>query len=221
MGDGLDQSRWSAAWTAKQTPWDSGGIPQPSLVSFMEDVEEGKALRQDSQRKRVLIPGCGTGYDVEYFARLGFKEARGADIAPEATQAAQAWVDSLSPRPERYDRIHLESMDYLALADARIEAESQYDLIYDYTFFCALPPSLRAKWAKAHANNLKAGEGMLITLCFPMQGDRPGGPPYSVSPELYREHLLPHFDLQYQGVPPGQPESRKGIEAVMLWKRKV
>jgi SAM-dependent methyltransferase len=145
----------------------------------MEDVEEGKALRQDAQRKRVLIPGCGTGYDVEYFARLGFGEARGVDIAPEATKAAQAWADSLSPRPEHYSRIHLETVDYLALADTRIDIESQYDVAYDYTFFCALPPSLRPKWAKAHANNLKAVEGMLITVCFPMQGDRPGGPPVS------------------------------------------
>lgn len=43
---------------------------------------------------------------------------------------------------------------------------------------------------------------------------------YSVSPELVTSLLEPAFELQWQGVPPDQPEERKGIEQVMLWKRK-
>lgn len=43
---------------------------------------------------------------------------------------------------------------------------------------------------------------------------------YSVSPVLITSHLASAFDLVWRGVPPGQPERRKGIEEVMLWRRR-
>ena len=37
-------------------------------------------------------------------------------------------------------------------------------------------------------------EGIIITLIWPIAGDRPGGPPYSLSPELYEPVLSESFE---------------------------
>jgi SAM-dependent methyltransferase len=40
-----------------------------------------------------------------------------------------------------------------------------FDLIFDYTFFCALPPSLRSKWGAQMANLLNPTNGRLTLDC--------------------------------------------------------
>ena len=67
-----------------------------------------------------------------------------------------------------------------------------FDLGYDYTFLCALHPSMRKDWATAWGKHLKPG-GELITLIFPVDPSREGveGPPWPVTPELYKDLLVP------------------------------
>lgn len=77
-------------------------------------------------------------------------------------------------------------------------------------FLCALHPGMRAGWAPAWARLLKPG-GELITLMFPLP-PAPGtaaetaggggvgetkeeGPPWPLTPQLYRELLLPNGAL--------------------------
>lgn len=64
-----------------------------------------------------------------------------------------------------------------------------FDFIYDYTFFCALHPSLHTEWAK-QMFDLLSPNGQLCTLIYPIMS-REGGPPYEVSMELYQTLLLP------------------------------
>ncbi|CAO1620036.1 unnamed protein product [Sympodiomycopsis kandeliae] len=213
LGAGEDQSKWSEAWSQKLTPWDSGGNVQPSLIGFMTKTDIGLKLCEDAGQKSVLIPGCGSGYDARFFAeQCGFKTVVGIDIASEAVRIAQ----SLLPQDLKEQRVMFETCNYLN----KSPSHTPFHLVYDYTFFCALPPSLREKWAEAHVKNIKAN-GHLLCLVYPIHGDRQGGPPYSVSPELYSSVLSPYFSLEYQGIPPEQPESRKGVEMIMLWKRNV
>lgn len=188
IGDGLDQSRWSLAWQGNATPWDSGGHPQPSLVGFMTQTESGKALLATSRaHSRVLVPGCGTGYDVAFFAHdVGFGEVQGVDIAPEAVRAAQNWYQSKyeGQSSEREGKVAYSVADYLAHNENEDEQKAPplgyFDLVYDYTFFCAIPPALRPRWAQAHAKSVRSG-GYLLCLVFPIHGDRQGGPPVSTS----------------------------------------
>ena len=48
-------------YAAGKTPWDFGGVPS-ALKSFLE---------RSSVRGRVLIPGCGSGYEVQAFHAAG------------------------------------------------------------------------------------------------------------------------------------------------------
>jgi SAM-dependent methyltransferase len=64
---------------------------------------------------RVLVPGCGSGYEVESLARLGFT-VTGLDYAPAAIARAQARVDAL---PERDARALYAGLRRCAAVDAR------------------------------------------------------------------------------------------------------
>jgi hypothetical protein len=73
--------------------------------------------------------------------------------------------------------------------DLPVEDESDlFNFIYDYTFFCALEPTLRVEWAHKMFALLKRG-GELCTLMYPIM-PREGGPPYEVSLADYQTVLL-------------------------------
>jgi hypothetical protein len=55
--DGSQTRFWTNRWEAGKTPWDWGGIP-PALASFFARGEPPT---------RVLIPGCGSAYEVKTF----------------------------------------------------------------------------------------------------------------------------------------------------------
>ena len=52
--------------------------------------------------------------------------------------------------------------------------EGRFDVVFDYTFLCAMPPSLREKWAQKMSKLVKTNTGRLVTLIFPI-GDFKGG----------------------------------------------
>ncbi|KAJ1908381.1 hypothetical protein IWQ60_011682, partial [Tieghemiomyces parasiticus] len=91
-------------------------------------------------------------------------------------------------------------------------------LIFDYTFFCALDPSLREKWAAKMAE-LLAADGVLVTLMFPTKKFRDHEPPFVSTPEDYAKVLGPHFkqvDMVAE-VSPASP--RAGYECFAIWQK--
>jgi len=79
------------------------------------------------------------------------------------------------------------------------EEKKGFDLVYDYTFFCALPPILRSKWAARQAQIL-APDGRLICLEFPLWKEPDtGGPPFALRPATYVAHLSrPGEEVEYE-----------------------
>ncbi|KMT15571.1 hypothetical protein BVRB_3g059210 isoform B [Beta vulgaris subsp. vulgaris] len=93
-----------------------------------------------------------------------------------------------------------------------------FDLIFDYTFFCAIEPKMRSAWATRMGDLLKP-DGELITLMFPID-DHDGGPPYKTSVVDYEEVLCP---LGFHAISIVENElavdPRKGREKLGRWKR--
>jgi hypothetical protein len=111
----------------------------------------------------------------------------GLDLSPIAIQAAEERLNSLSEdgRPPAGSAIFVCGSFF----DLPSDKESKFQFIYDYTFMCALDPSLRLDWAKKMADLVAPG-GELLTLIFPIC-DKEDGPPFKVSLEVYRELLEP------------------------------
>ncbi|OQO06035.1 hypothetical protein B0A48_08623 [Cryoendolithus antarcticus] len=188
-------SRWDALWKQQTTPWDRSA-PSPALIDTLVEKHDvlGSSL-QGGKRKKALVPGCGRGYDVLLFASHGY-DATGVDASETAIEACKALDEHQGSDESKYP-----------IADSQIERgarafmladffkddflneakTSQFDVIYDYTFLCALPPALRPKWAKRMAE-LLAPNGHLVCLEFPL-GKAPstGGPPHGLSSDLYTE----------------------------------
>ena len=64
---------------------------------------------------------------------------------------------------------------------------------FDNTFLCALPPTLRTKWAARYLDVLPTPGSLLVTLVFPIQPPavraEGKGPPWAVTVEDYVELL--------------------------------
>lgn len=60
------------------------------------------------------------------------------------------------------------------------EHEGEYEVGFDYTFFCAIHPNDRPKWGRKWAELIKSG-GTLLLFVFPNKTFRPEGPPWPVT----------------------------------------
>lgn len=77
-----------------------------------------------------------------------------------------------------------------------LSSEQTFDLIFDYTFFCAIPPDQRRMWG-SQMSRLLAPHGNLLTLMFPYHASskrtvdaETRGPPYLVSLDTYKDALV-------------------------------
>src|SRR5258708_16214518 len=68
---------WEKRFRESFTPWDAGRVPA-ALEQF---------LKTEPRDQRVLIPGCGSGYEVRVFAEAGL-ETLAIDFAPAAVERA-------------------------------------------------------------------------------------------------------------------------------------
>lgn len=110
---------------------------------------------------------------------------------------------------------------------------TQFDLVYDHTFLCALPPTMRSQWAAKMAGWVRPG-GTLLTLQFPLGHygqihpagkplDYTVGPPYLLSKELYHTLLDAAFEcVEEVHLPPElNAPRREGVEAIAEWRRRA
>jgi len=149
-------------------------------------------------RKKVLVPGCGRGYDVLLFASYGY-DAYGLDVSRTAVEAARVLAreqgEDQSKYPLRDDRVGRGNASFI-LGDffnndflSEVGDAGPFDIVYDYTFICALPPDLRPAWAKRMTELLKP-TGHMICLEFPLhKAPALGGPPHGLSSSLYKQLL--------------------------------
>lgn len=106
--------------------------------------------------------------------------------------------------------------------------DASFDFIFDYTFFCALPPSLRTLWGKRTGELLNQTTGLLFTILFPVLNHKDAddeslkGPPFAVSDNDYKSVLEPHGLFLETPEPYASPhtvDSRVGMELVGWWAR--
>lgn len=162
-------------------------VPLPALQKM---VKEGAV-----PNGRALVPGCGRGYDVTLLASPD-RVVVGLDISTKAIEAAEEGYASMPDdiKPPR------SSVQFLTTSffDMPEDAEEKFDFIYDYTFFCALHPSVRQDWANKMAALVAPG-GELCTIMFPLEDDStkfaygPNGdtPPFRVTVQDYTSILEP------------------------------
>ncbi|KAE9398634.1 thiol methyltransferase 1 [Gymnopus androsaceus JB14] len=192
-----DPQSWDILWKSKVVPWDSGEI-QPPLRQVIESGEvpfpkDGKAL----------VPGCGRGYDTIYLASVLGHDTVGLDSSSTAVEAANELLRSHSIGPELSSKIHFDVGDFFKLT---VDDDKRFDLIYDYTFFVAIPPSIRPLWGTQMNSLIK-----------------PGGPPFYSNFSSYKDVLGNGWEVVFDKIPDEATliERHKGKDRMVVWKRNI
>ncbi|KAB8225036.1 S-adenosyl-L-methionine-dependent methyltransferase [Aspergillus novoparasiticus] len=190
---------WSNLWdTDSSNLWDRG-MPSPALIDLIE--ERSNPLTEDGKRQKALVPGCGKGYDVVMLALHGF-EVYGLEVSETGASVAREYARTELRNPQNYNfGSHFKENPEVGKGEVTIlqgdffkrdwEGGMQFDLIYDYTFLCALHPNMRRQWAGRMADLLAPG-GQLVCLEFPLFKDpKMLGPPWGLKGV--------HWDLLAEG----------------------
>lgn len=147
------------------------------------------------------MPGCGSGYEVRYFAERG-DDVLGIDFADAAIERARR----ISNRVRK--------ADFFALH------EPPFDLVYERTFLCALPRRLWPQWSTRIPTLVRPG-GVLAGFFFFDDNER--GPPFGITQSRLHELLDASFTLS-EDRPIAAAQSvpvLAGKERWQVWERRL
>ncbi|HEV3410456.1 MAG TPA: methyltransferase domain-containing protein [Chthoniobacterales bacterium] len=184
--DSASPDFWSSRYVAGRMPWDLQGVP-PALEEF---------LRQTPSRGHVLIPGCGSGYEVRAFHEAGF-QVTAIDFSSGAIQRARDVLGSLA------EKVRLGDFFVYDFADR------PFDLIYERTFLSSLAPSRWPDYARRMAELLKP-RGKLVGIFI--YGHEPDPPPFPLSEEPARKMFANAFRLTRNELLPNSLPVFAGME---------
>lgn len=191
----LDENYWQNRYLTQDTGWDLGTISTP-LREYFNSLTD--------KNVKILIPGCGRGYEAEYLFRNGFKNVFPSDIAESAK------ADFYTRVPD-FPKENWISDDFFSI-------ERKFDLIIEQTFFCALNPELRKKYV-LKMYDLLNNEGKLAGLLFDFNFESEN-PPYGGTKDEYLNLFESHFKILkmekcYNSIPP-----RAGRELFFILEKK-
>lgn len=194
MGElNLDKSYWDERYRTQETGWDIGE-PSTPFVEYFNQV--------DNKQLKILIPGAGNSYEAEFLLKAGFLNVFVLDVSEEP-------LKNLVERIPGFPKSHI-------ICDDFFEHTGSYDVVLEQTFFCAIDPSLRQKYADKVWNLLPPG-GKLVGVLFDdkLNTDHP---PFGGSKEEYLKYFEKfdklHFEKCHNSIKP-----RQGREIFALLKK--
>ncbi|MEN3533480.1 class I SAM-dependent methyltransferase [Microbispora sp. ZYX-F-249] len=132
-------------YLAGKPPWDTGVTP-PELVALIEG-------RDALPPGRALELGCGTGTNAVYLARHGW-EVVAVDFIDLAIEQAREKADAagVAVRLLHGDATRLDDLD----------APGPYDLFFDLSCYCGIPPHRRDAYAEGLTRRAAPGARLLM-----------------------------------------------------------
>jgi len=190
----FDEQYWTNRYLSKNTGWDVKDITTP-IKEYIDQLTNKKL--------KILVPGCGNGYEVIYLYNNGFSNVFVVDISANPLTQLQ----SKCPDLPKENFLHA---DFFGIS-------GEYDLIIEQTFFCSLHPTRRAEYVHKMSDLLQAN-GKLVGLLFniPLKSDEPpfGGNRMQYLP-IFKEYLhVQVCEECYNSIPP-----RQGNELFIIAKK--
>ncbi len=182
---------WESRYTVGNTGWDIGQAAPP----FVDLLVGPDAPRPGS----MIVPGCGRGHDVIFFAKHGFTVV-GVDFAPSALEDARsaAAIEQL--------RVDFIEHDIFTLDESY---DHRFDYVLEHTCFAAIPPERRQEYVQL-VRRLVRPDGLYIALFF--SHGKPGGPPFNTTAEEIRTLFSPFFAIEKLEPPARSADQRQGQE---------
>lgn len=186
---------WNNKYKNNKIGWDLGEI-SPPLKAYFDQL--------DNKELKILIPGGGNSYEAEYLFNKGFKNVYVIDLSETAIENIKNRIPNL---PE----------EQLILGNF-FDLEMQFDLVIEQTFFCAINPILRAKYASKMYEVLK-DEGKLVGVLFDakLNDDHP---PFGGTKKEYIKYFEPFFSFETFNECYNSYPNRQGMELFIKFKKK-
>lgn len=166
----LNKEYWENRYKNDDAIWDIGEISTP-LKHYIDQLED--------KNIKILIPGAGNAYELDYFIEKGFNNVFVIDYAQQP-------INSIIERNKDLEK-HLICNDFFTHYET-------YDLILEQTFFCALHPSLRKKYVlKIHSLLSEKGKISGLLFNFPLTDM---GPPFGGSYDEYVNLFSEKFNIK-------------------------
>ena len=193
-------SYWDEKYINNQITWDLKGHNPvfEDLIKNAEFIRPGK----------ILITGCGKGYDAVLAAKYGF-EVTAVDFSCHAIDFGRKLAEKESVS------INFLTEDIFLLGDIYYE---QFDFIYEYVTYCAINPARRKEYLRKIGALLKPS-GKLVALLFPTDG-RKGGPPFNVNPGVFYKDASEFFQLEISTRRINSIKPRAGNEVLQIYLKK-
>jgi len=188
---------WDKKYQKNEANWD---LKSANPV-FEELIDNEDILKPG----RMLIPGCGKGFDAIAAAKRGF-EVTAIDFSAEAIKFGKNLAKKENVK------VNFLTEDFFILDE---KYANYFDSIYEYTTYCAINPERRDEFARQISRLLKPG-GKYLTILFPVE-DRAGGPPFGINPvevyKIFSKYLkLSFFTREVNSIKP-----RKNREVIQLY----
>jgi thiopurine S-methyltransferase len=182
---------WDKFYREDKLGWDIGYVSTP-LKEYFDQLKD-KSIR-------ILVPGAGNGWEVEYLYRSGFNNTFLLDFSKEA-------VRKFRSRFPAFPASQIITEDFFL-------HKGKYDLIVEQTFFSSLPRSMRKQYVEK-CHELLNARGKWVGLLFNHEFGK-NEPPFGGTPEEYTalfsgKFSFIHFETAYNSIKP-----RKGRELFIL-----
>ena len=165
-----DPAFWDERYAVGRTPWALTDIP-PALDPFLERNARGGS---------VLIPGCGSDDRVIRRFNAGGFDVTAIDFSPVAIEQAKG---GSADHPGQ-----------IILGDFFTHPFGQvFDLVYERTFLCSLPPSRWRDYAARMAELIRPN-GRLVGIF--LYGNESDPPPFPMREEQANELFSGEFELR-------------------------
>ncbi len=183
----FDKDYWDKKYLNDKPVWDVG-YAVPAFTEYFAQVK--------NKESKILVPGAGNAYEVEYLFRQGFNNVFLLDFAP---RPIQNFLERMPDFPKK--QIIMEDF---------FEHRGEFDLIVEHTFLTSFTKEAWTNYAKKMHELLKP-KGKFIGLLFNHEFDF-DGPPYGGTPKEYQNLFSPYFDFKVFETAYNSIKPRKGRE---------
>ena len=172
---------WNEKYISGKTPWDLGGIT-PVFSHW---------IRNQVKKLHICVIGAGNGYDAVHFAEQGHN-VTAIDFSETAISAVAANAKT--------NDVDISCFNY-NFFDLPSKLDRSFDIVVEYTCFCAVDPEKREELCSNIYRILKPS-GRLITLLFPLSFDNVSDkPPFEVSLPSMMPLFSKYFELEKAEIP--------------------
>ena len=191
---------WNNKYNLNEDKWDINA-PTPIFKEWSFSLNTSKPLN-------ICIPGCGKGHDAIFFASIGHNVC--------AIDFSSSAINYLKNK-NVYKNLTILEMDFFKISE---KYYNTFDVIIEYTFFCAFNPCYRKKYVSICKKLLKK-RGKFIGVIFPIfKTKNKNGPPFIIDLDKFEELFVHDFHLIKKGISDLSIKPRKDNEIFYEYMKK-